>query len=120
MYDFNDIQGPTQSQRVRAFAIEKGVELLGSGSGHSGADLLNVAEMVYGYIMDGDTEGTITAAVREGYTVLSVKELVEGLDVFDNMGNVTHLDLNALFISQGWDPNVLVTEIHDSGDEERV
>lgn len=95
MIDFIDIRSGTKSEQIRAYSVERSIELVGIGG--SAEAVICVSKMLEDYITTGEMpSNAITAAVEEGYGEgrFEVKEAVESW--FDNV------DLDDLFKARGW------------------
>jgi hypothetical protein len=98
MIDLERLQAISKAELVRAFCVEKTLE--NAPLGTDGATIVNVSKMIEDFITNGDTSGTITTAVEEGYREgrFEVKEAVE--EWFSNV------DLKDLFVTKGWMRNL--------------
>lgn len=96
MFDFDNVVTAGHDERVRAWSVERSIEILGPMT--PGATVVSVAKIIEDYVRNGDVTNFITHAVQEGYQEgrFEVKEAIERECI------ASPLDLDDLFKAKGW------------------
>lgn len=103
MYDFSDVRLATKDEQIRAYSVEKAIEVLVHAA-PSGQEVVNVSKMIEEYIRNGDVTSTIQYAVEEGYREgrFEAKEAVEEWLSNDRLESGARINLDQLFEIKGW------------------